>query len=136
MVFLSAVVDCMQKVDSVHQYSGLMRLTNVKYVLLIVSMAACAWAQAQSGEPKREPSPGKQIGSGAGNIGIGAAKGAGNLAKGAGKGAVDLVTLHPINAASSVGKGAVVGGKDVAVGTAKGTGKIGKGIGRAVKKLF
>jgi hypothetical protein len=49
---------------------------------------------------------------------------------------VDLVTLHPINAATSVGKGAAVGGKDVAVGTVKGTGKIGKGIGKAFKKLF
>jgi hypothetical protein len=49
---------------------------------------------------------------------------------------LDLVTLHPINAATSVGKGAAVGGKDVAVGTLKGTGKIGQGIGRAIKKLF
>jgi hypothetical protein len=49
---------------------------------------------------------------------------------------VDLVTLHPINAASSIGKGAGAGGKDVAVGTVKGTGKIGRGIGKAFKKLF
>jgi hypothetical protein len=40
-----------------------------------------------------------------GDIGKGRAKGAGNLAKGTGKGALDLVTLHPINAAASLGKG-------------------------------
>ena len=97
----------------------------MKYVLLVL-MAACAWGQG----------PGKEIGSGAGDIGKGAAKGAGNLAKGTGKGALDLVTLHPVNAAASVGKGAAVGGKDVGVGAAKGTGKIGKGIGKAFKKLF
>jgi hypothetical protein len=97
----------------------------MKYVLLLL-MVACAWAQG----------PGKEIGSGAGDIGKGAAKGAGNLAKGTGKGALNLVTLHPINAATSLGKGAAVGGKDVAVGTVKGTGKIGKGVGKAIKKLF
>jgi hypothetical protein len=108
----------------------------MKYALWTLTLSACGWAQSQSGEPKRSPGPGKEIASGAGNIGTGAAKGAGNVAKGTGKGAVNLVTLHPINAASSVGKGAAVGGKDVAVGTAKGTGKIGKGIGKAFKKLF
>ncbi len=46
------------------------------------------------------------------------------------------MTLHPINAATSLGKGAGTGGKDVAVGTVKGTAKIGKGIGKAVKKIF
>jgi hypothetical protein len=97
----------------------------MKYVLVVL-MAACAWGQG----------PGKEIGSGAGDIGKGAAKGAGNLAKGTGKGALDLVTLHPINAATSLGKGAGAAGKDVTVGSVKGTGKIGKGIGKAVKKLF
>jgi hypothetical protein len=53
-----------------------------------------------------------------------------------GKGAVDLVTLHPINAATSVGKGAAIAGKDVTVGTARGAGKITRGIGKAFKKLF
>jgi len=95
----------------------------------------------QTGQPqvqdrKSEPGPGKEIGSGAGNIGTGAAKGAGNLAKGTGQGAVDLVTLHPVNAATSIGKGAAAAGKDVSVGTVKGAGKIAKGIGRAFKKLF
>ena len=87
-------------------------------------------------EHKSEPGPGREIGNGAGTIGTGVAKGTGNLAKGTAKGAVDLVTLHPLQAGASVGKGTVVAGKDVTVGTAKGTGKIAKGIGRAFKKLF
>ncbi len=101
----------------------------MKYICLFVTLATLTWAQSK-------PGPGKEIASGAGNIGTGAAKGAGNLAKGTGKGVLDLVTLHPISAATSVGKGAALGGKDVAVGTVKGTGKIGKGVGRAIKKLF
>ena len=48
------------------------------------------------------------------------------------KGAGDLITLHPVQAGASVGKGAVVAGKDVTVGTAKGTGKIAKGVGKAL----
>jgi hypothetical protein len=106
----------------------------VKYALLV--LAASLWAWGQTEQPKHSSGPGKEIGSGAGDIGKGAAKGAGNVAKGTGKGALDLVTLHPINAATSAGTGAAVGGKDVAVGTVKGTGKIGKGIGKAIKKLF
>ena len=78
----------------------------------------------------------KEIGSGAGSVGVGAAKGAGDVGKGAGKGAVDLVTLHPVEAGASVGKGAAKAGKDVTVGTAKGTGKVTKGIGRAFKHEF
>jgi len=108
----------------------------MKYICLLLALVLNAWAQAQHDETKRERGPGKEIGSGAGDIGKGAAKGAGNIAKGTGKGAVDLVTLHPIVAAESVGKGAAVGGKDVAVGTVKGTGKVGKGLGKAIKKLF
>src|SRR5579862_1190670 len=100
----------------------------MKYICLFLILAACAWAQSDTDTPRHEPSPGKQIGSGAGDIGKGTAKGAGNLAKGTGKGAVDLVTLHPINAAGSVGKGAATAGKDVTVGTVKGTEKVTKGI--------
>jgi len=85
---------------------------------------------------KKNPGAAREIGNGAGNIGAGAGKGAGSLAKGTAKGAADLVTLHPIDAGTSVGKGAVGAGKDVGVGTAKGTGKIAKGIGKAFKHLF
>lgn len=108
----------------------------MKHVLLIPILAMCAWPQSQTDNQKHGRGPSQEIGSGAGDIGKGAAKGTGHIAKGAGKGAVDLVTLHPINAATSLGKGAGVGGKDVAVGAVKGTGKIGKGIGKAFKKLF
>ena len=90
-----------------------------------------------------QPAPGKHgrsaagdIGSGTGDIGKGVAKGAGSAAKGAGKGAVDLVTLHPIDAAGDVGKGAVGAGAHVAVGAGKGSAKIAKGTGKAIRKLF
>jgi hypothetical protein len=49
---------------------------------------------------------------------------------------VDLVTLHPVRAAGSVGKGAVGAGKNVTVGTAKGTGKIARGVGKAIKHVL
>ena len=81
-------------------------------------------------------SPGGDVGSGAGDIGKGAGRGVGTAAKDTGKGAGDLVTLHPLNAAGEVGKGAAVGGKDVGVGAVKGTGKILKGTGRGIKKIF
>jgi hypothetical protein len=69
-------------------------------------------------------------------MGVGAAKGAGDVAKGTDKGAVDLVTLHPVDAGVSVGKGTASAGKDVTVGTVKGTGKMAKGVGRAFRHLF
>lgn len=77
-----------------------------------------------------------EIGSGAGNIGVGAAKGAGSLATGTAKSAANLATLHPIDAAASLGRGAGNAGKDVAVGTVKGTAKITAGVGRAIGKIF
>ena len=59
------------------------------------------------------------VGSGAGDIGKGAARGVGSAAKGTGKAAGDLVTLHPIEAATDLGKGAVNTGKNVGVGTVR-----------------
>jgi hypothetical protein len=44
--------------------------------------------------------------------------------------------LHPVNAATDIGKGAGKAGGHVAVGTAKGTGKVVKGTGKAIKKIF
>ena len=76
------------------------------------------------------------LGSGAGAIGKGAAKGAGNLGKGTAKGAADLVTLHPINAGVSAGKGAGTAGKDVTVGAVKGTARITKGVVKGLRRLF
>jgi hypothetical protein len=93
-------------------------------------------ATSQSKEEKHQPGAVKEIGAGAGAVGTGAAKGTAAAAKGTAKGAADLVTLHPIDASASVGKGAATAGKDVTVGAAKGTGKVAKGIGRTFKKLF
>jgi hypothetical protein len=94
--------------------------------------------QSQKTVPTREKgrSAGGDVASGSGDIGKGAAKGAGNLASGTGKGAADLVTLHPIDGAASVGKGGVSAGKNIAVGTTKGTGKILKGTGKGIKHIF
>lgn len=110
----------------------------MKYLLLIPALVVCGWSQQpdSSQAHKHHRGAGKEIGSGAGDIGKGTAKGAGHLAAGTGKGALDLVTLHPIDAASSVGKGAGRAGIDAGTGAVKGTAKIGKGIGKAIKKLF
>jgi len=116
--------------------------------LLTIALAICSEnAPGQNSQPSAQPadtsqpqsqqrSPGGDVGSGAGDIGKGTAKGTGAAAKGVGKGAGDLVTLHPLDAAGNVGKGAVVAGKDVGVGAAKGTGKIAKGSGRGIGKIF
>jgi hypothetical protein len=85
---------------------------------------------------KKSRSAGGDVGSGSGDIGKGIARGAGSLASGTGKGAVDLVTLHPIDAAASVGKGGAAAGKNIAVGTTKGTGKIVKGVGKGIRHIF
>jgi len=108
----------------------------IRLIVIALALASCDWAQSAGRQPQHKPSAGKQIGSGAGDIGIGTAKGAGAAAKGVGKGAVDLVTLHPIDAAASVGGGAVGAGKDVAVGTLKGSGRIARGVGHGLRKLF
>jgi hypothetical protein len=113
---------------------------DMKCILLTALLAVAMWGQSPQDPPLDKDKPhrgaGKEIGSGAGDIGKGTAKGAGNLAKGAGKSAADLATLHPVNAATSLGKGAGEAGKDLGVGTAKGTAKIGKGVGKALKHIF
>jgi hypothetical protein len=122
-------------------------LRRSRFVVFGLVLAMSAWGQARPDPDsttdhqiaqvqRHEPGPGREIGNGAGTVGIGVAKGAGDLGKGTGKGAANLVTLHPVRAGASVGTGAATAGKDVAVGTAKGSGKIAKGIGRAFKKLF
>ena len=118
----------------------------MKLLMMSLALAACGWAQSgpdqtstndkPARERKHERGAAGEIGSGAGNIGTGAAKGAGEVAKGTAKGVVDLATLHPIDAGVSVGKGAATAGKDVTVGTVKGTAKITKGVGKAIKKIF
>lgn len=102
-----------------------------------------AVAQDQAAEPtgshvkksKTERSPGKEVGKGGEDIGKGAGKGAESLGKGTAGAAVDVVTLHPIGAATDLGKGAGGAGKDVGVGTAKGTAKIGKGSAKGIGRL-
>lgn len=109
--------------------------------------AFCLFAQSNEGaqdqkqgqtqtDGRSHPGAVHEMGAGVGTAAAGTAKGAGEAAKGVGKGAGDLVTLHPIDAAGSVGKGAVTGGKDVTVGAAKGTGKVARGVGRVFKKIF
>lgn len=123
-------------------YSKLRFVAFLLFALAVAAPSRAASDQSSTANPKsghtqkKGRSPGGDVASGTGDIGKGAAKGAGNLAVGAGKGAVDLVTLHPIDAAASVGKGGVVAGKDVTVGTVKGTGKIAKGVGRGIKHIF
>ena len=122
----------------------MIRWKTIGPIALSCVRAFSAWSQpnpdtnptSQSKEEKREPGAAREMGAGAGAIGIGAAKGTGAAAKGTAKGAGDLVTLHPIDAGASVGKGAATAGKDVTVGAAKGTGKVTKGVGRVFKKLF
>ena len=80
--------------------------------------------------------PGKEIGSGAGDIGKGAAKGAGNLGERHRQGRTGSGDAASDQRGDFGRQRRGVAGKDVAVGTVKGTGKIGKGIGKAVKKLF
>jgi hypothetical protein len=101
-------------------------LRAIAVLSLAVSLTSSVWAEGAA----------KDVGSGAADIGKGTLKGAGSVAKGTGKGAVDLVTLHPVQAAGSVGKGALGAGKDVTVGTAKGTGKIARGVGKAIKHVL
>jgi len=114
--------------------------------LLALVLVSCVWAQSAEDQssssdrptpaPKQERGAAGEIGRGAGNVGVGVAKGAGDVAKGTANGAVSLVTLHPIDAGVSVGKGAAAAAKDVTVGTVKGTAKITKGVGKAIKKIL
>jgi hypothetical protein len=112
---------------------------NIGLLAATICLAGIAVAQtSESAKPdaKQHTSAKRDVGSGAGDIGKGAAKGAGSAAKGTGKAAADLVTLHPINAATDLGKGAVSTGKNVGVGGAKGTAKILKGTGKAIKHVL
>jgi len=113
-------------------------------MLLSFCVVIVAMGQTQDSTPASVPRqsarPGTtakhDVGSGAGDIGKGAAKGVGSAATATAKGAVDLVTLHPVNAAADVGKGAVDTGRNVGMGAAKGTGKILRGTGKALRHLL
>ncbi len=127
------------------------KLVVLTCAIFVVAVVAPAWSQATSDQTpdhnsgkhskaahneKHSRSAGGEMASGAGNIGKGVGKGAGSLAVGTGKGAVDLATLHPINAATDIGKGGAAAGTHVAVGTVKGTGKIAIGVGKGIKHIF
>jgi hypothetical protein len=105
-----------------------------------ILLATCAFAQTAETRDSKSKAHNRgskhDVSSGVGDIGKGAGRGAASAAKGTGKAAADLVTLHPVNAAADLGKGAVGAGKNVGVGTVKGTGKIIKGTGKAIKHLF
>ena len=105
---------------------------NIRMFSIVLCFAGIAVAQT----PASTPSAKHDVGAGAGDIGMGAAKAAGSAAKGTGKAAVDLVTMHPINAATDLGRGAAATGKNVGVGTVKGTGKMFRGAGKAIRHLF
>ena len=92
-------------------------------------------ARSSAQQKKKSDGPGKEMAGGAKDIGKGAAKGSVDLGKGVAGGATNLVTGHPIDAGTSLGKGAVGFGTHAGVGAGKGTYKIGKGIGGAIKKL-
>jgi hypothetical protein len=95
-------------------------------------------AQTESVEGARQkgqPGPGEEVGRGGEDVGKGAGKGAESLGKGSAGAAGNLVTLHPVHAASDLGKGAAGAGKDVGVGAGKGAAKIGSGSARGIGKL-
>jgi hypothetical protein len=83
----------------------------------------------------KKTGPGKEMGKGGEDIGVGAAKGTGDLAKGTAGAAGNLAHGNVGGAGASFGKGVGGMGKNVAVGTAKGAGKIGKGLGGELKKF-
>lgn len=116
-------------------------------LILGTMFASCLLAQSDPGaqrQPQHQtqthgqshPGAVHEMGVGVATTALGTAKGLGAAAKGVAIGAVDLVTLHPIDAAVSVGKGAVIGGKDLTVGAVKGTGKVALGVGRGFKNIF
>ena len=116
------------------------------FLLATGIFGAYGWSQtspdATSGAPqksvrqnKKHRGPGKEMGKGGEDIGVGAAKGTGDLAKGTVDGVGHLATGNFGSAGASMGKGVGGLGKNVVVGTGKGLGKITKGIGGEFKKL-
>ena len=98
----------------------------IRTSVFVLALASVALAQ----------SAGHDIASGTGNVATAPVKGAADVGKGAAGAAGNLVTLHPIDAGVSAGKGVGKGGKDVAVGAVKGTGKVARGVGKTVKKIL
>jgi hypothetical protein len=110
------------------------------------ALAVCCWgqstpeyasaeAQKTNHKVKKTRTPGKEMGKGGEDIGVGAAKGAGDLAKGTAGSVGNLARGNVGGAGASFGKGVGGLGKNVGVGTGKGMAKIGKGLGGEFKKL-
>jgi hypothetical protein len=109
----------------------------IRTSVFVLALAPAGWAQSNIGSSQSShPGAAHDIASGTGNVATAPVKGAGDVAKGTAGAAGDLVTLHPIDAGVSAGKGAGKGGKDVAVGAVKGTGKVVRGVGKTVKKIL
>jgi hypothetical protein len=109
----------------------------IRASVFVLALASIAWAQSSTGSSQNShPGATHDIATGTGDVAMGPVKGAGEVAKGTAGAAGDLVTLHPIDAGVSAGKGAGKGGKDVAVGAVKGTGKVVRGVGKTVKKIL
>jgi hypothetical protein len=105
--------------------------------VFVLALASAAWAQSGTGSTqKSHPGAAHDVATGTGDVATGPVKGAGELAKGTAGAAGDVLTLHPIDAGVSAGKGVGKGGKDVAVGAVKGTGKVVRGVGKTVKKIL
>src|SRR5713226_1381752 len=106
---------CLSSVTTL-RHSGCRKTGEMTKHLFFATICFAITAAAQ--EPASEPTSAKHdVGTGAGDIGESAAKGTG-------KAAGDLVTLHPVDGATDLGKGAAGAGKHVGVGAAKGTAKI------------
>jgi hypothetical protein len=135
---LSLVSHCSEKIETFTSGYSSYNWMNMRLALATCSIAGIAIAQTSAPQepPAAHSSAKHDVARGAGDIGKGAAKGAGSAAMGAGKAAGDLVTLHPINAATDLGVGAAKTGKNVGVGAVKGSGKILKGTGKAIKHLL
>ncbi len=125
------------------------RLRVICLVGLSVLLPALGWSQtATTGSTASPPpapqrtapavkssgGPGRQMGRGGEDIGLGVAKGTGELAKGTAGGVASLAHGNFGGAGASLGRGAFGMGKNVTVGSAKGFTKIGKGIGGEFRK--
>jgi hypothetical protein len=114
------------------------------------ALGAYGWSQSNptpsptptSAEPQNsahqganKTGPGKNMGKGGEDIGIGAAKGTGDIARGTAGAVGNLAHGDLGGAGASFGKGAGGMGKNVAFGTGEGVGKIGKGVGGEFKKI-
>ena len=117
-------------------------------IVALICFSGIAFAQT----PSSTPTPGgtspdthhrhhltsakNDVGRGASDIGKGAGKALVSAATGTWRATGDLVALHPVMAATDLGRGVVGSGKNLGVGAVKGTGKMIEGAGKAIKHLL